>query len=221
MKEIITFDRVSMSYQTKYQRVDLFNNLSLSFEQGEFAVILGPSGSGKTTLLNLIAGFVKPNSGEILVNGQDIAKLSEMEVCRYRNAHLGFIFQFFNLIYSLNAEENVLVPLLLSGVNKNEAEQRASELLERVGMLQRKRHYPSELSGGEQQRVAIARALANSPEIILADEPTGNLDKKTGETILELLCEIHQEGKTLIVVTHDTRIAKLATRVYDMEKLTG
>jgi len=220
MEISIQLSQVTKSFKTKYQRVDLFKGLNLDIQKGEFVVILGPSGSGKTTLLYLMAGFIKPDSGSIVVDGQEIAKLNENEICRYRNQKIGFIFQFFNLIHSFNAKDNVLVPLLLAGVDKHKAEQRANELLEQVGMSHRKNHYPWELSGGEQQRVAIARALANSPSIILADEPTGNLDQKTGETILELLSDIHhKEGKTIVVATHDMKIMKRATRIYDMETL--
>lgn len=221
MEPLVQFDQVTMAYTTKFQRIDLFTCLDLTIHKEELAVVLGPSGSGKTTFLNLIAGFVKPVSGSIYVKGKDIARFGEAEVCRYRNRHLGFVFQFFNLIHQFNAADNVLVPLLLAGEGKTKAEQRVSQLLEQVGMTHRRKHYPWELSGGEQQRVAIARALANSPDIILADEPTGNLDKKTGSTILDLLSEIHKEGKTIIVVTHDARIVNQATRVYDMEALTG
>lgn len=208
-----------MSYQARHQRVDLFSGLNLNIQKGELTLLLGPSGSGKTTLLNLIAGFVKPTSGAILVNGHNIAQYGDFEVCRYRNRYIGYVFQFFNLIYAFNAADNVLVPLLLAGENKGRAEQRVTELLEQVGMNHRRKHYPWELSGGEQQRVAIARALANSPEIILADEPTGNLDRKTGEAVLELLYKIHQSGTTVILATHDHRMVSRASSVYDMEAL--
>lgn len=219
MKEIITFKNVSMSFQTKYQRVDLFNNVNFQVNEGEFVVILGSSGSGKTTLLNLIAGFVKPTSGEIIAGGKNIASLNEKELCTYRNKLIGYVFQFFNLIYAFNAEENVSVPLILADVEKGERKEIVTSLLDRMNILERRKHYPMELSGGEQQRVAIARALANRPKIILADEPTGNLDEKTGDKILEILKEIHQEGKTVIVVTHDTKIAKLGDKVIDMKEL--
>lgn len=219
MKEIIKFNHVDMSYQTKYQKVELFQDLNLSFNKGEYVIILGPSGSGKTTILNLIAGFVKLNSGEILVKDRNISDLTEREICNYRNLNIGVVFQFYNLIYSLNTEENILVPLLLAGMEKKDADCRVNELLTKVGLTNRRNHYPSELSGGEQQRIAIARALANNPEIILADEPTGNLDKKTGDTILNLLDEINQEGKTIIMVTHDMSVVNRATRVINMDEL--
>lgn len=221
MEPLIHFNGVSMSYRAKHQRVDLFTGLNLNIQQGELAILLGPSGSGKTTLLNLIAGFVKPTSGAILVNGQNITQYDDFEVCRYRNHCLGYVFQFFNLIYAFNAADNVLVPLLLAGANKSKADQRVTELLEQVGMTHRRKHYPGELSGGEQQRIAIARALANSPEIILADEPTGNLDKKNGEIVLDLLHKINLSGKTVILSTHDHRLVSKASSVYDMESLRG
>jgi len=219
MEPLIQFNGVSMSYRAKHQRVDLFTGLNLNIQQGELAILLGPSGSGKTTLLNLIAGFVKPTSGAILVNGQNITQYDDFEVCRYRNHYLGYVFQFFNLIYAFNAADNVLVPLLLAGANKSKADQRVTELLEQVGMTHRRKHYPGELSGGEQQRIAIARALANSPEIILADEPTGNLDKKNGEIVLDLLHKINLSGKTVILSTHDHRLVSKASAVYDMTTL--
>ncbi len=221
MEPLVQFDQVTMAYATKFQRIDLFTRLDLNIFKGDLAVALGPSGSGKTTFLNLIAGFVKPVSGSIYVKGKDIGRFGEAEVCQYRNQHLGFIFQFFNLIHQFNVADNVLIPLLLAGEEKVKAKQRVCRLLEQVDMTHRKKHYPWELSGGEQQRVAIARALANSPDIILADEPTGNLDKKTGNAILDLLSEIHREGKTVIVVTHDARIINQATKVYNMGEFTG
>lgn len=221
MEPLVQFDQVTMSYATKFQRIDLFTRLDLTIFKGDLAVALGPSGSGKTTFLNLIAGFVKPVSGSIYVKGKNIGRFGEAEVCQYRNRHLGFVFQFFNLIHQFNAADNVLIPLLLAGEEKVKAKQRVCRLLAQVDMIHRKKHYPWELSGGEQQRVAIARALANSPDIILADEPTGNLDKKTGNAILDLLSEIHREGKTVIVVTHDARIINQATKVYNMGEFTG
>lgn len=218
MKNIIEFKDVNFSYQTKYQRVDIFDSLNLSIKVGNFTVIFGPSGSGKTTLLHLIAGFVKPLSGAIFVNSKDISKFNDQEICQYRNKNIGFVFQFFNLLHSFNVEDNVLVPLLIDGKSKNPHEKVAT-LLERVGMNHRSKHLPRELSGGEQQRVAIARALANDPDILLADEPTGNLDEKTGDKILEILSELHQEGKNVIVVSHDKRLLNYATNVIEMKDI--
>lgn len=216
MKEIIKLKDITLSYHTPHNRVDVLNEENLIIKEGEFTVIYGPSGSGKTTILNLIAGFIKPNAGEVKIENQNIASFSEKEICKYRNKKIGYIFQFFNLLQNFTSEENVSVPLLLSGITKEDIDKKVHTLLEKVKMGHRKKHYPMELSGGEQQRVAIARALANNPSIILADEPTGNLDEKTGETILKLLSDIHAEGKTLVVVTHDRRIAKYATRIIEM-----
>ena len=219
MNEMINIQNITMSYQGQHQRVDLLNDTNLIINKGEFVVIFGPSGSGKTTILNLIAGFVKPNVGEVKVGNKNIASFNEKEMCKYRNEEIGYIFQFFNLLQNFTSEENVSVPLLLSGMSKEDMNRKVNTLLEKVGVGQRKKHYPMEMSGGEQQRVAIARALANNPSIILADEPTGNLDEKTGETILDLLSDIHKEGKTLVIVTHDRRIAERATRIIEMSEL--
>ena len=216
MKEIIKLKDITLSYHTPHNRVDVLNEANLIIKEGEFTVIFGPSGSGKTTILNLIAGFIKPNAGEVKIENQNIASFSEKEICKYRNKKIGYIFQFFNLLQNFTSEENVSVPLLLSGMTKEDIDKKVHTLLEKVKMGHRKKHYPMELSGGEQQRVAIARAIANNPSIILADEPTGNLDEKTGETILKLLSDIHSEGKTLVVVTHDRRIANYATRIIEM-----
>ncbi len=216
MKEIIKLKDITLSYHTPHNRVDVLNEENLIIKEGEFTVIFGPSGSGKTTILNLIAGFIKPNAGEVKIENQNIASFSEKEICKYRNKKIGYIFQFFNLLQNFTSEENVSVPLLLSGMTKEDIDKKVHTLLEKVKMGHRKKHYPMELSGGEQQRVAIARAIANNPSIILADEPTGNLDEKTGETILKLLSDIHSEGKTLVVVTHDRRIANYATRIIEM-----
>lgn len=221
MKSIIQFREVSKAYSTKYQRIDVLDSFNMEIERGEFAVIIGPSGSGKSTILNLIAGFIRPDSGGIFVNGQDISKFNEFEICRYRIQQIGFVFQFFNLIHSLNAEDNIQVPMLLEGVEKNKRQKRVNDLLGKIGIAHRKKHYPWEMSGGEQQRVAIARALVNSPNIILADEPTGNLDKKTSESILDVLTKINKEGKTVVVITHDTKVVNRATKVYDIESLLG
>lgn len=219
MRAMVNFQNICLSYNTKHQRVDLLNDVNLTINEGEFVVIFGPSGSGKTTLLNLIAGFVKPSAGEVKIEEQNIATYNEKEICMYRNVKIGYIFQFFNLLQNFTSEENVSVPLVLSGLPKGDVNRKVHQLLEKVQVAHRKKHYPAEMSGGEQQRVAIARALANNPSIILADEPTGNLDEKTGETILNLLSDIHKEGKTLVVVTHDRRIADQATRVIEMGDL--
>ncbi len=216
MKNIVVFENVNMSYQTQLERVDILQDFNLAIAEGEMTAIVGPSGSGKTTILNLIAGFIKPNSGEIVFRGNNVSKLGEKDICNFRNKHLGYIFQFFNLIPTFNAEENIMVPLLLANLNKRDAMQRVEKLLNDVGLSHRRHHYPEQLSGGEQQRIAIARALSNSPDIILADEPTGNLDRKTGENIWSLLEDIRNQGKTIIVSTHDANVTRIADKVYDL-----
>lgn len=219
METIIKLEDICLSYKTKFERVDVLNNLNIEFNKNEFAIVVGPSGIGKSSLLNLISGFLKPNRGRVLVMGEDISRFNEKEICYFRNKKIGYVFQFFNLIQQFNVRENIEVPLILSGNDKKEIQIRVEELLDLVGLKNRAKHYPEELSGGEQQRVAIARALANNPDIILADEPTGNLDKKNSEKILELFKQIHEDGKTIIMVTHDMSICKLATRTYDFEKI--
>lgn len=219
MGKYIELENIELTYQSKYQRVDLFHNLNLSFEDNEYAVILGRSGSGKSSILNLIAGVLTPTNGKIMIQNKDISKYNDKQMNEYRNAKLGYIFQFFNLINQFTVLENIMVPLLISGLNKKEAKKNAIELLKQVELEDRKNHFPYELSGGEQQRVCIARALANNPDIILADEPTGNLDIETGKTILKLLDNIHKQGKTVILVTHNVDIAECATKVVKMEEL--
>lgn len=220
MENIINFNNISLSYQGKSKRVDLFENLNLTFDKNEYAVILGKSGSGKTTILNLIAGFLSPDKGNITVAGNNIMEYDQKALCDYRNKSIGFVFQFFNLINQFTVVENVMAPLLIGGLQKKEAKSKALELIDGIGLKDRAKHYPYELSGGEQQRVCIARALANNPDIILADEPTGNLDEETGKHILDMFDDIHKQGKTIIMVTHDNDIADRATRVVRMNELT-
>jgi putative ABC transport system ATP-binding protein len=186
----------------------------LEIPAGAFAAIMGPSGSGKSTLLHLIGGLDRPTSGELLVDGRLLAQMSDDQLTLFRRAKIGFVFQFFNLMPSLTALENVALPLVLGGISRTAAELRAQQLLARVGLQRRATHLPDQLSGGEIQRIAIARALAYSPPIILADEPTGNLDSKTGEAILELLRRINLEQKcTIAIVTHSRDAARSADRV--------
>ncbi|AHY46018.1 ABC-type antimicrobial peptide transport system ATPase component [Rubrobacter radiotolerans] len=188
--------------------------VSLAFPAGEFAAIMGPSGSGKSTLLHLLGGLDRPTEGKVVVGGQDLSGLSDRKLTLLRRQRMGFVFQFFNLIPTLSAEENVLLPALISGERPKEHEARLAELLDLVGLSGRRTHRPDELSGGEQQRVAIARALLRNPDIILADEPTGNLDSRTGGEILALLEESAQRfEQTIIMVTHDARAAASADRV--------
>jgi putative ABC transport system ATP-binding protein len=192
--------------------------INLEIDKGEFLVILGPSGSGKSTLMNLIGCLDLPSKGTIFLDSKNIAKLAESELARIRGEMIGFIFQSFNLVPTLNAEENVMLPMEFQEIDINKGHKRADYLLEIVSLSDKKRNLPSQLSGGQMQRVAIARALAVDPPIILADEPTGNLDSKTGQYILKFLSDLHKkEGKTIIIVTHDVAIVRLATRVVHLK----
>jgi len=211
---IIELKRVSKVYKAGRIEVKALKNISLSIPKGEFAVILGPSGSGKTTLLNLIGGIDKPTSGEVIVNNTKINELNEDELTKFRRRNIGFVFQFFNLIPTLTAKENVMLTAELIGYNGAEAEEKAIELLSLVGLEEVAERFPSELSGGQQQRVAIARALAKDPLILLCDEPTGELDVESGKMVLSVLKKLNEEqGKTIVLVTHNTVIANIATMV--------
>ena len=200
---------VSKTVESGGRPLTILHPMDLTIEPGEFLAIVGPSGSGKSTLLGLLAGLDSPSTGEILIDGVDITKLGEDDLARLRGERIGFVFQFFHRVPSLTAFENILVPMEIAG--KRDATQRATTLLREVGLSDRGHHYPSQLSGGEQQRVAIARALANDPAIVLADEPTGNLDSTTGRHIMDLLLEVRQGRRmTLVLVTHDAGLAALA-----------
>ncbi len=185
--------------------------VDLTVAPGTFHAIMGPSGSGKSTLLYLLGGLDRPTAGRIVVAGHAIDQLDENALAAYRRRTVGFIFQSFNLIPSLSAWENVAFPMRFAGISRRERQKRAFALLERVGLADRRQHKPTELSGGQQQRVAIARSLVNEPHLVLADEPTGNLDTASGQTIMELLAELHRDGRTVLVVTHDPRMAAYAT----------
>jgi len=194
--------------------VRALDGVSLEIRDGEFLAIMGPSGSGKSTLMNLIGCLDKPTSGRLFLNGAEVTRFSDRRLARIRGEMIGFVFQTFNLIPRVSALHNVMLPMSFTRkIPKGERMRRAIRLLERVGLAERVRHMPSELSGGERQRVAIARALANDPKIILADEPTGNLDTKTGRSILELFRELNDEGCTVVVVTHDPDVASYAERI--------
>ncbi len=214
MGAIVSAQGVSKIYQMDSVQVVALDDVSFSIEDGEFVAIMGPSGSGKSTLMNLIGCLDKPTSGTISITSTDISRLSDRQLARLRGSQIGFVFQTFNLIPRIDALANVMLPMTFAGkIPPKERRHRAQELLESVGLGQRLHHLPSELSGGERQRVAIARALANDPKIILADEPTGNLDTKTGKTILDLFSELNRQGRTIIVVTHDAAVASYARRV--------
>ncbi|PWT84078.1 MAG: ABC transporter [Blastocatellia bacterium] len=206
---MIELQNVSKTVLSGSQPLTILHPLSLQIPRGQFLAVVGPSGSGKSTLLGLIAGLDSPTSGSVLIDGVDITRLDEDRLAKLRGEKIGFVFQFFHLIPSLTARENVAVPLEITGVA--DAWRRAEALLEEVGLTGRAHHYPSQLSGGEQQRVALARALANDPPIVLADEPTGNLDTNNGRHIMDLLRAIHTaRGTTVLLVTHDAELASLA-----------
>lgn len=210
---MIHCSKLTKTYTSKRLPVHALRGVSFEIGLGDYLVVRGPSGSGKSTLLNLIGLLDKPTSGEILFEGRDVADLPERERSLIRNRRLGFVFQRFNLIPHLNAWRNVALPGEYAGLNRRDRRARASELLERVGLADRADHLPSELSGGEEQRVAIARALFMSPQLLLADEPTGNLDSKTGERIMSLFDSLYKNGMTLLIVTHDASVSDHASRV--------
>ena len=200
-------------YRQGNNEISALDGVSLDIAKGQFAVIMGPSGSGKSTLLHLIGGLDRPTSGELLVDQRLVGQMADDQVTLFRRTRIGFIFQFFNLLPTLTALENVTLPFILDGRSKAEAEQRAKVLLDRVGLEHRKDHLPEEMSGGEIQRIAVARALAFDPPILLADEPTGNLDSKTGESILSLLRDINREAAcTIVMVTHSQEAARYGDR---------
>ena len=204
MSELVRLTDVTKVYQGGL--TGALNSVTVTIEKGEFTAIMGPSGSGKSTLLNMVAGLDRPTSGAVAVGGTDLGKLGEAGLARFRRDHIGFVFQFFYLLPNLTALENVMIPAQLKG---NAAMGRARELLERLGITDVAGRYPARLSGGQQQRVAIARALINTPTLLLADEPTGALDTHSGEQVMELLGQLHRDGQTILLVTHDP---KLATR---------
>ena len=213
---IVEMQKLSKDYHLGTNRVRALREVTLNFEQGEYAAIMGPSGSGKSTLLNLLGCLDQPTDGRYLLGGQDVAELNDDELSEIRGLRIGFVFQSYNLISQLNIIENIEVPLYYQGFSEKQSYQRAMELAEMVGLADRISHRPSELSGGQQQRVAIARALANDPLIILADEPTGNLDTQSGSEILNILDDLKERGKTLIVITHERHVAERAEMIVHM-----
>lgn len=217
VEPIIKLEEVWKIYKLGKVDVPVLRGLSLRISHGDFVAIIGPSGSGKTTAMNMVGCLDLPTRGKIFLGGQDISELRESQLAEIRGKKIGFVFQQFNLISSLSALDNVILPLVFQGVSKEKAKQRALSLLELVGLKERVKHRPAELSGGEQQRVAIARALINNPDVILADEPTGNLDSETGKKVMDLLVNLwKKEGKTLIVVTHDPYVASFAQRLLNL-----
>jgi putative ABC transport system ATP-binding protein len=219
MDPIIRVQSVSKSYWRDSFEIPVLNNISFDVPSGEFLALMGPSGSGKTTLLNLIAGIDRPDKGSINVAGIDIATLNESRLAKWRASNVGFIFQFYNLIPVLTAYENVELPLLLTSLSKQERRQHVETALTVVGLNDRMRHYPKQLSGGQEQRVAIARAITTDPTILVADEPTGDLDKQSADEILTLLDRLNREfKKTIVMVTHDPRAAEKAHTIRHLDK---
>ncbi len=214
---MIRSEHLNKVYRMGKIEVPALRDVNLEIEKGEFLAIVGSSGSGKSTLLNMLGCLDKPTSGAVFIDSVNTASLSENELAEIRREEIGFIFQQFNLIHSLNALENVSLPMFFAGVSSEERMKRAAELLAKVGLRERMHHKPSELSGGQQQRVAIARALSNNPEIIIGDEPTGNVDSETGDAIMGILEGLNREGRTVIVVTHDLEIAAHAPKVKRMK----
>lgn len=215
---LITLNKVWKTYPLGRAGVQALRGVNLSIREGDFAAILGPSGSGKSTLMNLIGALDVPTKGTVVLKGKNIAEFSEDGLAEIRGKTIGFIFQSFNLIPSITALENVTLPLLFQQVPAGTRKQRGEELLRLVGLANRMHHLPSQLSGGQQQRVAVARALANDPEIILADEPTGNLDSATGKQIIRLLSHLHvRKSKTIILITHDKNVVRYATNVFHIK----
>ena len=209
---LIDLERVCKTYETGHNEIRALRDVSLSIERGELVAIVGPSGSGKTTLLETLGCLSQPTSGHYRLDGRSVEEIDSNGLARMRGEQIGFVFQSFNLLPRLSAAENVELPLVYRRVPARERRRRARAALERVGLARRSRHRPSELSGGERQRVAIARSLINTPSLLLADEPTGNLDSKTGDEILAIFSALHEEGNTIVIVTHDAHIAQWAPR---------
>lgn len=216
MSALIELENVVKEYEMGETIVRALRGADLEIEPGDFVAIMGPSGSGKSTLMNMIGALDIPSSGRVTMDGNNLSELSENQLAVLRSEKVGFVFQKFNLIPSMTAQENVALPMLFRKVPRKKRMDRAAEILDRMGLGDRLYHMPSELSGGQQQRVSIARALVNDPDIILADEPTGNLDTETGDSVMELLKELNEEGKTIIMVTHDPHDARYAEYIVDI-----
>ena len=210
---IIKTENLTKDYETGTQVVSALKGINLSVEKGEFLSIMGPSGSGKTTLMNIIGCLDSPTNGSYYLNNKSVSKLDDDELAKIRNEEIGFVFQSFHLLARNTAFDNVMLPLKYAGVGKEEATQRSNNVLDLVGLSSRSKHTPAELSGGQQQRVAIARALVNKPSILFADEPTGNLDSKTGEDVMKIFKDINENGQTIILITHEDSVAKQSNRI--------
>ena len=210
---IIKTENLTKDYETGTQVVSALKGINLSVEKGEFLSIMGPSGSGKTTLMNIIGCLDSPTNGSYYLNNKSVRKLEDDELAKIRNEEIGFVFQSFHLLPRNNAFYNVMLPLKYAGVGKEEATKRSNDVLDLVGLSSRSKHTPAELSGGQQQRVAIARALVNEPSILFADEPTGNLDSKTGQDVMKIFKDLNENGQTIILITHEDSIAKQSNRI--------
>ena len=213
---MIKLDNIKKVFRTDDVETWALQNVSLEVKEGEFVAIMGPSGCGKSTLLNILGLIDNPTEGTYLLNGTDVSRMQENERTELRKGTIGFVFQSFNLIEELNVVENIELPLLYMGIPRSERRRRVDEIMERVGIAHRAKHFPCQLSGGQQQRVAIARAVIPSPKIILADEPTGNLDSRNGREVMDLLAELHREGTTIIMVTHSQHDANYADRIVNL-----
>jgi putative ABC transport system ATP-binding protein len=219
MSSLVRIGNVHKYFTRGSERIDVLQGVNLDIPQGDFLALMGPSGSGKTTLLNLMGGLDKPSGGTIEVGGSNIAGLSGSQLSRWRSQHIGFVFQLYNLLPVLTAERNVELPLLLTNLSKAERRKRVAIALKVVGLADRAKHYPRQLSGGQEQRVGIARAIVTDPVLLLADEPTGDLDRKAGDEILDLLQTLNREhGKTIVMVTHDPHAADRAKRTLHLDK---
>ena len=210
---MINIKNISKIYNIGSEKLTVLDDVSLNIEKGEFVAIVGASGSGKSTLMNMIGGLDRPSRGEVIIEGEDISKFKDKKMSKFRNEKIGFVFQSFNLESTLTALENVMMPLMIAGVSDKEMKGKAKSVLEALGMGDRMKHKPTELSGGQRQRVSIARALVNDPKIILADEPTGNLDSKSGAAAMEMLTNFKKKGYTIVMVTHNMEEARYADRV--------
>ncbi len=219
MTALVTLRNITKTYQRGPEKVQVLHGIDLDIERGDFVALMGPSGSGKTTLLNLIGGLDTPSGGEIAIEGQRIDQLGAGQLSTWRSRHVGFVFQFYNLMPMLTAQKNVELPLLLTNLSASERKRRAQIALTLVGLAERRDHRPNELSGGQQQRVAIARAIVSDPTFLICDEPTGDLDRQSAEEVLGLLQLLNREhGKTIIMVTHDPKAAEYATHTVHLDK---